>query len=353
MSDLLLPKILILDPDRDFLDQMKLQADKREAQIELRVFDRSDVDKLEKIVWEVMPDIIVVNLDTEAELEFANCIKVIQRLPMSPSPIVVGISQQDDRWLIQEAFKKGISDFLEKPVDPILMWLKLDVLLRVRKNQMQLDAATKQLSNLNMHLSRTNRKLEELTVTDDLTGLYNMRYMAQALDKHFTLLLRYHRPFSIIMMDLDHFKQINDRNDHLVGSETIKNIGRVVEACTRNTDIKARYGGDEYIIALPETDRKSSAVVAERLRESIFLNSVVINEKLTVKVTASIGVASFDPSRHKAFTDLIKDADRAMYRAKQTGRNRVCLFEEGQDVGYDETQSSIMTAVKKIHGGFR
>ena len=86
MSDLLLPKILILDPDRDFLDQMKVHADKRETQIELRVFDRSDVVNLEKIVWEVMPDIIVVNLDAEAELEFANCIQVIQRLPMSPPP---------------------------------------------------------------------------------------------------------------------------------------------------------------------------------------------------------------------------------------------------------------------------
>jgi two-component system cell cycle response regulator len=353
MSDRALPRILFLDPDHDFLDQMKAHGQKRQAQMEFRVFGRHELQNLEDIIWESLPDIIVINLDNESELHFGDCVHHIHHLPIAPAPIVVGISAQDERWLLQEAFKKGLSDYWVKPIDPVLMWLKLDVLLRLRQFQLQLDAATKQLSTLNLHLTKSNRKLEELTVTDDLTGLYNMRYMTQALDKQFTLLMRYQRPFSIIMLDLDHFKNVNDENDHLVGSETIRSIAMVIEASTRNTDIKARYGGDEYIIALPESDLKAAALVAERLRESIYHHSVAISEKLAVKVTASIGVASFEINRHKAFTDLIKDADKAMYRAKRSGRNRVCLFEDGEESGYDEAQSSILTAVKKVRGGKR
>jgi diguanylate cyclase (GGDEF)-like protein len=172
--------------------------------------------------------------------------------------------------------------------------------------------------------------------------------MTQVLDKQFSLLQRYHRPFSIIMLDLDHFKSVNDENNHLVGSETIRSLALVIEASTRNTDIKARYGGDEYIIALPETDIEAATLVAERLRENIFLHSVNINEKLVVRVTASIGVAAFNPKCHQSFTDLIKDADKAMYKAKRSGRNQVCVFDFQADTGYDESQSSVMSEVKKI-----
>ncbi|NCN26694.1 diguanylate cyclase [bacterium] len=341
-------RFLFLDPDEDFLETMESFAKKRSAYIGKVQFTRDVRPKLLEIIQSNIPDVIVIHLDHDNEEHFGDCVREIHSVPLVPPPIVVGITDRTDQFLVQKAFEAGVDDYLVRPCVPMTLWLKLDVWARIRSLQRSFDLATRRLSTLNAKLSQSNHRLEELSVTDELTGLSNMRFMTQALEKHFTLLQRYERPFSIIMLDLDHFKSVNDDNDHLVGSAMIKSIGAVIDACTRNTDIKARYGGDEYIIAMPETGENSALVVAERLRESIFNNVLDFDDDLKVRVTASIGVASYQVQRHRSFTELIKDADRAMYLAKEGGRNRVCQYDPKKTGGYDESQSTIMTAVKKL-----
>jgi len=294
-----------------------------------------------------------VNLDQDDELEFGRCIEAMKSIPMARPPIVLGTSAREATRFKSLAYRAGVDDYVARPFMAPDLWLRLDVLTRMRVLQQQLDEATRKLSSFNAQLADSNRKLEAMTLTDELTGLHNMRFMIQFLEKQFDLLRRYERPFSIMMIDLDHFKQVNDRNDHLTGSAAIRSVGAIIEETTRRSDVKARYGGDEYIVALPETDTAQSVRAAERLRvaiEAATLEGSV--EGYALKITASIGVATFERGRHKSFTDLIKDADRAMYLAKKNGRNRIVGFTptEAAPGDYDESQSSVMTAIKKESG---
>ena len=138
------------------------------------------------------------------------------------------------------------------------------------------------------------------------------------------------------MMDLDHFKSVNDKNDHLVGSSTIGSIGHVINQTMRKMDVKARYGGDEYIVAMPETDEQGARMACERLRSAIEITDHTGSDGATFRVTPSIGVACFDVTRHKSYKDLVRDADCALYEAKRLGRNRVAMYVDGVTERPDE-----------------
>lgn len=346
MSELTRPLILVLDPDHDYLEAMERLAANREVKLVALPYSIKNKGSLEELVSTHFPDIIVINLDQDSELDFANPVTEIRSIPLPVAPIILGTTVRAESQFKQKAYALGIDDYVMRPFTPFDLWLRLDVMLRIRKLQQQLGDATRSLSILNVQLSDSNRRLEEMTLTDELTGLYNMRFMIQFLEKQYELIRRYDRPFSIMMLDLDHFKSVNDRNDHLVGSAAIKAIGQVIEETTRRSDVKARYGGDEYIIAMPETDEAAAKLAGERLRAAIERRELLGNEGVTFKITGSIGVATHLKDHHKTYTDLVKDADAAMYRAKESGRNRVHFF-DGKKDGYDDTQSSVLTEIKK------
>ncbi len=348
MSDLTRPILLVLDPDHDYLESMERLASQREVNLIALPYSIKNKGSLEDLITTHFPDIVVLNLDQDSDLDFANPVSEIRSIPLPTSPIIMGTTVRSESQFKQRAYALGVDDYVVRPFTPFDLWLRIDVLLRIRKLQQQLGEATRKLSILNVQLSDSNRKLEEMTLTDDLTGLYNMRFMLQFLEKQFELTERYSRPFSIMMVDLDHFKSVNDTNDHLVGSAAIKSIGRVIEVTTRKSDIKARYGGDEYIVAMPETDESAARLAGERLRKAISECELAGNDGATFKITASIGLASFEKGRHKTYTDLVKDADSAMYSSKENGRNQVHMFDSSQaGKGYDQSQSSVLTELKK------
>ena len=353
MSDQVRPKVLVLDPDLDFLESVTQSAGGRDIDLIARSFQSTDRPGLEDLLLELYPDLVVINLDQESAEDFGACLTTIFSVPVPLPPVVMGTTSKDDLGYKQRAYALGIDDYMLRPFNSRELWFRLDVLLKTRRLQLQLDTSSRKLSQLNMSLADTNRKLEEIAVTDELTGLSNMRFMNQFLVRHFELLKRYERPFSVIMIDLDHFKQVNDRNDHLVGSATIRTIGQVIQSVTRNTDVKARYGGDEYIIALPETDAAGVKIIAERMRRAIEITDHIDSRGQTFQVTASIGCAAFSQERHRVYTDLVKEADFAMYWAKKQGRNRVVVYvpELKKEVAdYDASQSSILSEIKKIKG---
>ena len=172
--------------------------------------------------------------------------------------------------------------------------------------------------------ARLFERTEKLAITDGLTGLFNHRNFLEMAEKEITRAVRYQKPLSLLMIDIDHFKQINDQFGHLVGDQMLQLIARNCAKILRNVDIISRYGGEEFSVLLPETDLKDGLAAAERLREAIASSQVVSREGV-VNVTGSVGVVTLGmcPPEIK---QLIDCADKALYEAKKAGRNLVKSF---------------------------
>jgi diguanylate cyclase (GGDEF)-like protein len=166
------------------------------------------------------------------------------------------------------------------------------------------------------------QRMTELAITDDLTKLFNTRYLNRTIEIEIQRASRYNNSLSLIFMDVDHFKRINDSYGHLIGSKVLVEMGQLLLRNLRTVDIVARYGGDEFVFVLPQTTPKSAAQIAERMRKSVEQNTFLKREGYTLKLTASFGVASF-PESAKSKEELIKLADEAMYRVKYQTRNAV------------------------------
>ncbi len=166
------------------------------------------------------------------------------------------------------------------------------------------------------------KKMEHLSVTDDLTGLHNVRYLNGFLYRELKRCRRYNLPVSVVFLDMDGFKTVNDRFGHLAGSQTLTEVGQVLRRTVREIDMVARYGGDEFVVILPQTGTRGAVVIAERMREAISEARFLGDMGLDVSLTASLGVASF-PDQGSTRDELIHQADAAMYRVKESGKNGV------------------------------
>jgi diguanylate cyclase (GGDEF)-like protein len=170
------------------------------------------------------------------------------------------------------------------------------------------------------------KKSEELSVTDDLTKLYNSRYLNATLRREVERSKRYRTPVSLIFLDLDGFKSVNDQHGHLWGSRTLVEIGRVLGSTVREIDVVSRFGGDEFTVILPQTGPEGAAIIAERIRQKIAETTFLASYGLSVRITASLGIASF-PDHGRTKDDLLARADQAMYLVKGRGKNGVALAE--------------------------
>jgi diguanylate cyclase (GGDEF)-like protein len=166
------------------------------------------------------------------------------------------------------------------------------------------------------------QKMEELSITDDLTKLFNTRYLDRTLEIEINRANRHRTSLSLIFMDVDHFKTINDNYGHLIGSKLLVEMGQLLIKCLRTIDIVARYGGDEFVIVLPQTIPGSAVLIAERIRKAMEHNVFLKKDGYSLKLTASFGVASY-PESAKSKEDLLRLADEAMYRVKHQTRNGV------------------------------
>lgn len=219
---------------------------------------------------------------------------------------ITGNSQIED---IVTGLDTGADDYIAKPFRLAELMARVRAKLRVKE--------------LNDQLRRTTKRLEELVDLDDLTGLYNMRSAYKRLDQEMLRASRYFKQVSCIMMDLDNFKSVNDSNDHIFGSWVLVEIAKIIKENTRSIDITARYGGDEYLIMLPETDLTGAERLAERIRKNIETWNFS-QGKQKAKITCSFGVASVDFKKANIDgKELIRQADQMLYDAKNAGRNQV------------------------------
>jgi diguanylate cyclase (GGDEF)-like protein len=168
--------------------------------------------------------------------------------------------------------------------------------------------------------------------TDPLTGVHNRRFFHEVLNRESERSNRHNQPLSLIILDIDHFKVINDTFGHLAGDQVLRKVGRITRESIRTIDMVCRYGGEEFAIILPQTELEAASLIAERLRTSIAEFPFPTGEESPLMVTASLGVACWRGSGclSKQGTELVQAADRALYVAKDTGRNRTCMAPEPQ-----------------------
>lgn len=204
--------------------------------------------------------------------------------------------------------------------DELTMGL-LNTQRELRQKKTELEASNRELEESKRKLEEMNALLEKLSVTDELTGLENRRHFNELFDRETRRAMRYDHPLSVIMLDIDHFKDVNDTWGHPTGDLVLQHLGEILRDHLRETDIIARYGGEEFIMALPETTPEIAARVAERLRERVEDESFHTDDGREIRITVSIGVVSrmgdLDPRR------LVASVDEALYKAKRGGRNRV------------------------------
>ena len=170
------------------------------------------------------------------------------------------------------------------------------------------------------------QKADALSVTDDLTRLFNSRYLHLVLRRETKRASRSGRPLSLLFIDLDGFKQVNDTHGHLAGSQALVEAAGIVRRSARETDVAARFGGDEFSIILPDTGRDGAVAVAERLRDRIRAFTFLAGDGLSVRLTASIGVATL-PDVAASAEELLRAADIAMYKVKAAGKDGIHVME--------------------------
>lgn len=213
-----------------------------------------------------------------------------------------------------KGFNLGASDFLIKPYEEEELVARVKSLLRMRR--------------LMLELKEKNTLLEKLSVTDDLTGLFNRRHFFESIKQHLALGQRHNFKITCMLMDIDYFKAINDTHGHIAGDEVLRKIGTLLNACKRDGELLARFGGEEFVMCLFNTDTKSSLKAAERFRKLIKSHDFSTDTFRNIKnITMSIGIASCQQNAVITIDELLAAADKALYKSKADGRDRVSLFE--------------------------
>jgi len=221
---------------------------------------------------------------------------------------IIMLTGEDDQEDKIQGLDLGADDYITKPFQyPELM-------ARIR--------AAKRIVDLQKELLETNHRLELLSITDGLTKLYNHRHLQDELARAFEESVRYQRPLSFVIVDLDFFKKVNDTYGHAIGDEVLKAISAIFKQSIRTTDLAARYGGEEFALMLPETMLEDALTFAEQIRASIEASPVQTHAG-SIPATVSIGVATVPHARIHSAKELIVAADKALYRAKKNGRNQV------------------------------
>jgi len=255
-------------------------------------------------------DLFIVNMSIEKTDPLRLCSTIRSFEETRLTPILAVVRQGDTRKLVR-ALDIGVNDYLSRPVD---------------RNELAARVATQIRRKRYVDQLRSSFEASlEMAVTDQLTGLYNRRYLASHLSGMFDRAFWTGRPLSLMILDIDHFKAINDTHGHDIGDKVIQDIADRVRNSIRGVDLACRYGGEEFLVAMPDTDKEFAGVVAERLRREIAAQSVTLNAgRDNIDVTVSIGLSSTeDGPKDDTAQKLIKRADEALYVAKNGGRNRV------------------------------
>jgi len=258
------------------------------------------------ILDQTVPDLVLLDLllPDMTGLELLKEIKA--RGALSEIPVLI-LSAVEDVDTKVDGLDFGAEDYMVKPVD------RQELLARVRLAVRKYESKRKLQDDLGVARMRS--------VTDNLTGLYNRFFLSEFIEKEMSSSRRYGGVFSLMVLDIDNFKTVNDTFGHLSGDGVLRALGGILKEQTRASDVVARYGGEEFVVVLTHADINIGLVAAEKLRRSVEVYAFPgVDGKC---ITVSIGVSQFDPESDSEMDAIIKRADDALYTAKQTGRNKV------------------------------
>lgn len=239
------------------------------------------------------------------------------------SAIIFLTSMANDNDLAR-GIDAGGDDYLMKPISAVVLKAKIDAMYRLVKMQRSLVDVTQKLNVVNKELNVANKELQRLSMTDGLTGIANRRLFDELSIREWRRCERVRKPMSLVMVDIDHFKQYNDTYGHPAGDLCLKTVAmQVARAAPRASDLAARYGGEEFVLVLGETTTDGAMWVANNIRQRVSDQNIRHTGSASQHITVSCGVATILPHEGMTLEDLLKSADNALYMAKAQGRNTV------------------------------
>ena len=318
------PFMVLLVDDQPFVAEMLRRQLTNEKDINFHYCQ--DPSQAVGTAEKIGPTVILLDL-TMPEISGLTICQFIRAHPATRDIPVVMLSSNDDAVTKAEAFAAGANDYLVKLPDAVELVARLRYHSAAYVRKLQRDDAYRALRASQMKLEELNMQLLKLANVDGLTGIANRRHFDERLGVEWLRALRNRRPLTLIMFDVDWFKQYNDKFGHLEGDECLKRIARSAqEIVSRPADTVARYGGEEFIVLLPETDSGGALTVAEKLRADIeALHLPNPDSTVSPHITVSLGVTTVVPAANSDPTECIKLVDEALYRAKQAGRNRLSI----------------------------
>jgi two-component system, cell cycle response regulator len=254
----------------------------------------------------VLLDIMMPGLDG------MDCCRLIKGITQDSFLPVILLTARTDTDSRVSGLRIGADDYVCKPYDDRELLARVTNLVRLKRMHDQI------------HDART--RLEALAISDELTGLYNYRYLHTRLNEEFKRSERYRDPLACVMLDIDHFKRINDRYGHDVGDVVLRETSARVRRAVREIDVVTRYGGEEFLLVLPSTNFSGALAVADRVWRAVGGEPFTLATG-SERISVSVGVAVFPSRDIKSKDQLIKAADKALYQAKNEGRDRICVFQ--------------------------
>ena len=255
-------------------------------------------------------DVLLISLDVADDDALRLCSQLRSNDETRHTPIVL-LVEENDMGRLAKALELGVNDYLVRPVDRQELVARMRTQVRRKKYQDRLRA--------------NYRRSVSMAVTDGLTEVYNRRYLSAHLESQIRYAAENDKPLAALMIDIDHFKTVNDAYGHAAGDEVLREVARRIGANVRSFDMVARYGGEEFAVVMPNTEPEAAAAVAERLRAVVSERPIKVTEPGSIiPVTISVGIGTAAPGEAVDATGLLGRADDALYAAKDGGRNRVC-----------------------------
>lgn len=289
-----------------------------------RVFESDDGRHGLELALEVQPQMMLVDAQLQ-DMDGVALTRALRQTRIGRAIYILLLTSIEDDERLIEAFENGVDDFISKPIRNRVLAARLRAGHRVIRLQQEIERDREEIRRFAAELAVTNRRLQEVALTDQLTGLRNRRYAIDRVAQEWATSIRSRRPLSCMVVDLDSFKQINDTHGHDVGDAVLKHAANAINASLRSQDVVARTGGDEFLVLCPDTELQAALRCAERIRQSVCAHEVPVNG-LRLRTSISVGVAQRDGAMPDPDA-MIKRADQGAYVAKAQGRNQVATVQ--------------------------
>ncbi|MCU0700046.1 MAG: diguanylate cyclase [Myxococcaceae bacterium] len=314
--------VLLVDDDRAVLELLRRGLEPQGY----RFVEAEDGTQALTAIRKHHPDLILMDVEMPGlgGVEVCRIVKANQGAGFAFTPVILMTAGRSSGKV--EGLELGADDYLIKPFDMLELSARVKSMLRLKALQDTLVEKNKELDRINHELEEKRAALEQLSRTDGLTGLVNRRHFEERLAAEWARSERYRAPLSCLLLDIDHFKKVNDTWGHPFGDIVLKEVAKVARRALRDVDVIARYGGEEIIALLPETSPDEAWRAAERVRmgvEAMRLTCRTVEPPEQVRCTASIGVATAPAPTVESAEQLVQLADECLYEAKQGGRNQV------------------------------